>query len=484
VASWVVLVPFAACIAALVAFAESHPTGADAWGYMFYAFRFRMHGLLHDFGTVRTYGYPLFLTLLTYLSGFGNDRLVVAAAVVQAVLYAGAAFWLSARLRVLGKPWPWAALIGTLLSPMALVLVSDALTDGLSLILFVSLSALALQLSGPYARWRTEGSMLAGAVIVAYALMVRPANLPVLAAWHLAILIGVGLAPQWRAVRGRLALVAVLSFLAAGAAIWGPQALYALRNYGQASILPLCQLGGLQTAFGIIAWKYDTLIANREALPWFHLNPLFSGPISADGGWRWYLENPGQGLATLLAHVFMSFSADTPFVYIRDLHPSYGPVFRAVTWLLCILGLVRTGAFALFLWRSRAARLEALPRILPLAFLLLACLGITALNSIAAVESRFNVIPITVLSVIALAYLIRFFRREVSPGRGAVSGVLGTTLLCIGLSYAADRLGSAEYQSRAQLIPGQKGDRCAVTREPLGWPDLIRRHEAEMAARR
>jgi hypothetical protein len=61
--------------------------GGDAWTYQFYAFRFREYGPFHDFGTVRTYVYPLFLYVLTYISGYDPNRLALVAGVVQYSLF-------------------------------------------------------------------------------------------------------------------------------------------------------------------------------------------------------------------------------------------------------------------------------------------------------------------------------------------------------------------------------------------------------------
>jgi hypothetical protein len=118
--------------------------------------RFRINGLLYDFGTMRTYGYPLFLTPLTYISGFSQERLFITASAVQSALYGAAALWVSVKMRLIGGCWSLATLLTVLFNPVALALVTDTLTDGLSFTLVIALTALALDLARPYGLWRTR----------------------------------------------------------------------------------------------------------------------------------------------------------------------------------------------------------------------------------------------------------------------------------------------------------------------------------------
>lgn len=483
---WLTLALFVVCVGALIALAAPASTGADAWYYAYYAFRFRMHGLMHDFGSIRTYGYPLFLTPLTYLSGYSHTRLVTVAGVVQAVLYMSAALFLSARLRIFGERWAVAGLIGILLSPMGLVLVTDTLTDGVSLTIFITLVALALVLSGPYQALRSEAAITAGAALATFAIMIRPANLSIMLAWYIALFAAIILAPGWQAMRFRLSVYAVATFIIAAAVAWTPQAIYAERLFEQVAVLPVCKLNVLQAAFGIIAWKYDTIIVNGEAGPWYYLNPLAFGVLNGDDIWAWYRDHPGRGLLTILAHIFMSFSANSPFVYIQDLDPPLGLVYRTATWFLCIFGLARTCAAAAYYARKPGMMLRS-DLILPVGFTLLTVLAITGLNSVSAVESRFNVIPITVLSIIASSSIIGWLCGDSRPDAVIVYFVLGATAICTLLSYAADNLGAADYGSRFQYIPPTHTTPCAITRELLeggSIEKMLAQHAAEIASRR
>jgi hypothetical protein len=102
-----------------------------------------------------------------------------------------------------------------LLNPAALVLVTDTLTDGLSLTLVVILAALALEPKPRFDLGSVSLRIFLGAMIAAFGLMVRPSNLPILVAWHLALVAAIVFAPQWREHRLRLLLTAVVSLIIA-----------------------------------------------------------------------------------------------------------------------------------------------------------------------------------------------------------------------------------------------------------------------------
>jgi hypothetical protein len=472
---------FALCATALTLRHHAYPSAGDSWWYVFYAFRFRINGLLYDFGTIRTYGYPLFLTPLTYISGFSQERLFITASAVQSALYGAAALWVSVKMRLIGGCWSLATLLTVLFNPVALALVTDTLTDGLSFTLVIALTALALDLARPYRLWRTNFSIFAGAFIAAFAMMLRPGNLPVLIAWHLAMVLAIILAPQWRDVRRVLLITSATALLVAGAVFWLPQAVYAARQYGQLSMLPICQLGRFQTALGILSWKYDTIMSADGAAPWYYISPLFSGAIKLDGSLRWYIDHPYLGLVTMLGHVFMSFNVFTPFTYIYDLHPGYGPVLRLMNWVLITTGLLRLAQFAIWAGKSNALHCMIATRANFLAFVTLGCLGTVALNSVVAVETRFNLLPSSVLYIIAVECFVSWYLKKAVISRWAAAAVLGLGFMFTEIGYAADRLGQRENPSGLSLLE------CYLTADQkagVSAAETASRYEADLAARR
>ena len=457
---------------------------ADAWAYQFYAFRFREYGLLYDFGTIRTYGYPLFLYPLTFISGFYNDRLSLVAGAVQYGLFLAATLWLVSLLTGLSRRLAVAALIGLLLNPLVISLVTDVLTEGLSIVLFVTLTALALSFSRAETWRRSVIALSAGSFVVAAALVVRPANIVVLIAWYLAVCLTVTLVPSRRWPRSHTIIAIVLSSIAAAAIVLGPQIAYNVSHYHEATFLPVCKLGGFQVASSVILWKYDTTIAGDSAASWNYLNPLFTGHMPAGGGWRWYREHPLAGAATLFAHVFNSFSVTSAFTYIRDLHPFYGLPLRLLYWSLNLAGLAAAARYAIFLLKGDSW-LASATTALPIAFLTLTFLGIVALNSVSAVEVRFNVVPIAMLSVLAVALLLAVVRGNVRVEWRPVASFACILFACVAGSYAMDRLGTAGMGGRTSSFH-PVADRCLSVAGDTGSnrQEIINEHEDMMRARR
>ncbi len=445
-----VILALSAVIVALFLYRYTqYPSAADSWVYRFLAFRFRMNGVMHDFGTIRTYGYPLFLYGLSFLSGWSFDRLAVVAGGVQWLLYAGAALWLGAALRRVGDAAALGAVSGLLLLPLGLALVTDVLTEGLSLPIMVALAALAVQASGRYRPVWSEAALFAGALLAAFALMVRPGNLPVTIGWHVAVAVALAASPAWSLVRWRLALCAVLSFLGAGLLVWGPQAAYAARLVGEWAILPACRLGSFQGAYGILVWKYDTVMNGsggtapwNSAAPWNTINPLFAPPLPSGGWLEWYLTHPFQGALTLLGHVFMGFNARTPFTYIYDLQPAYAWLNRVAIFSILVFGVWR--AFFL-LRRTGLARVRAW--VLPVVFVVVSFLASCALNAVTAVETRFAAIPMAILACLVAGHGWALVRGDENLPRRRLIVLLGLVALLLGVSAWVD-----QFEGRATAV--------------------------------
>lgn len=457
----------------------AYPSAADSWSYLFYAFRFRMHGPLHDFGTIRTYGYPLLLLPLTWLAGYEHARLSAIAGGVQYALYAVACLWLSAGLRAVSPRWALAALGGLLLGPLGLALVTDTLTEAPSLILAVLLAALAVRL-GTYTPGRTEALVVAGGALAGFALMVRPANLPLLLGWHAGILAALLLAPHWAGHRRRLVLAALGGALL-GAASWLPQALYALRAAGEASVLPLCRLGGFQATFGALVWKYDTLMTGGGAGPWYTPNPLFSGHLEAGEGWGWYLGNPLRGAATMLAHLLLSFDVPSPFVYLHDRQPWYRHATRALYWAATVIAAIRLAQLAGRPGRTGAIRAQPVA----ILFLGLSCAAIMGINTIAAVETRFNAVPLALATVIAAEALLAARAGTLGWGRVRWMGAAAAVLLLVGAALGVEATGAASLPPGTSFtLPARL--RCVLTfeSEAKGDATVMREHEEALARRR
>src|ERR1700758_4229725 len=156
---------------------------ADALGYIQKGLIFRKSGLLTDFGTLRTYGYPAIVYLYSFVGGVDPLSIALVAGIVQLIIYGAAVLWLSSRISANNSAFGPAILVGLLLNPIVVSLVADVLTEGVSLILVV-LPIIALTYAA-----RAQGTTLAilwaafGGALLNFSVMVRPINLLVLVSW-------------------------------------------------------------------------------------------------------------------------------------------------------------------------------------------------------------------------------------------------------------------------------------------------------------
>jgi hypothetical protein len=117
------------------------------------------------------------------------------------------------------------------------------------------------------------------------------------------------------------------------------------------------------------------------------------------------------------------------------------------------------------------------------AFVVIGALGTTAVNGISAVETRFNIFPLSLLYAVAADYLIALGRRTVPVSWLALGGVTVLAAALTGAGYVADQLGQSNFPSGLRSTPNQ----CyMVIEETKGVPlsDVTAKYEADLAARR
>ena len=386
----------------------SFAPGTDAWNYIEYGQIWRLHGFFAELGNVRTYGYPLFIYLISFLTGLDRPAIALVAGATQLALYGALVCVFANQISRAGGPVLAAAIAaGLLLNPMLIVLVSDVLTEGPSLIL--ALCALLCLFNS--ARASTTGTALAWAAVGGlasnFALMVRPTNLTLVIAWNVGLAVSL-IVPRTREVhRASLAAGYTGTWLATAAAVWAPQFAYNLSR-GHFGIFPVAAgpiLEG-QLKWGILFLRSGSLVRS-DGLPW----PLFfPNPWCVDPGaeyylhlpwYTWYLTHPWNGLATMAGHILSAFSFNYPFTYIYDQNAFYSLPAAVVTWAIAALGLLHGSRLLL---RCRLAQPpERAATVTAVGTLFLLGMGMLAFVT---VENRFAAIPLAILSVLALHFLL------------------------------------------------------------------------------
>lgn len=435
----------------------------DSFDYQIYAMRAQRHGLFTDMGTLRTYAYPLFLSWLVPLTGRDPLLLSVAAGVVQWILYASGCLALMGCLPSRERTWRAAVGLGLLLNPWLLAQVTDTLTESLLIGLWVWIAALT---------WRSVGAVHARAfaayaavasLLVALSVVVRPGSLPVAAGWAAAMLASLAVRPApWRERLTRLALLVLVAAVGCAAA-WGPQLAYNLKVSGRLAFPAVCKLGDLQMAWGMFLWKYDTvLLPDGTFGPSYFPNPLLTIAPALNPAWKWYAQHPFAGVVTVAAHLFNSLNVSDLFttVDVKQSWPRWP--LRAMYWVLFLLAARQMAIGARQLWGSRSLRaVGTAPGALVL-FALFGVLGTSLVNSVAAVEVRFALFPIAVLSVCGTYQLLRLASGTQVPGviqRAAFLALFVLALLCSG---SMDRLATRYIPAG----PAFSMDQCARTLNP------------------
>jgi hypothetical protein len=320
--------------------------------------------------------------------------------------------------------------IGLLLNPFVLALMTDALSDGLSFLLVVLLVDLALCADRTLKNIRqTVFFLTAGTATAAYAVMVRPANLVVLVAWCAACALTIANKPEWQGQRRGVASTFVLCSALVVCVVFGPQFYYNITIWREFSFLPVCRLGDLQVHFGILAWKYDSYVINNAVSSLFYVNPLVNSATTQSPTLYWYTQYPLRGVATAIAHMFVSFSVTNLFTYVYTLQSWYTSFLVFTYWLITVLGTIhgynylRTTVLRGKICANTAYLISTI-----LVFLTFA--GTAAMNSISAVEIRYNVFPIAVLSVLGVYWILE--RRAGFDRRSIMKVALALTLALSG----------------------------------------------------
>lgn len=375
-------------VVALIARRSPLTPFGDEVAYLELGLLIRDTGHIPDLGSLRTYGYPFLISIYSLVSGSSLDGLILGTFIVQAVGYLGASVWLARTIS--DRRWAFAVLTGLLLNPLLVDLVVSVLTEGPTLIIVILLCGLLARASRSPSAINLATYLSIGSGLAALGLVIRPANIGVLVAWYIAVtfctLIHKG---RWAAL-----CITGIASLTLSAIVFYPQISMNITYHDVATVFPSESLRDHQLGLGLKLWKYGTAIGHG---PMNYPNPFFEGWPSSPNFLYWYVENPIAGPLTLAVHVFNAFSFDYPFVYILNIEfPSVVVAFPA--WFVFALG---SANIARRLGSAITGHLTIRQNwILPVFCFLLFGQAI-ALLAITAVENRFAMIPVAILSVSA-----------------------------------------------------------------------------------
>jgi hypothetical protein len=386
---------------------------------------------------LRTYGYPLILSFVYRAANALGLSFTVVLFELQLAFYMAACLFFRNALSLAAPLAARIAFCGLLVNYYVLIYTPESLTESMSLSLLVVAGGCWL------VAYRRDGvwPLVAGSLVAGFAVMVRPANMFMVVAWIVGVVvIGLRQRPAW-----------TRAFLAGGCVVISlvlptlPQLANNVVHFGKWTPLVVMDLGKMQQVWGIQNIKYATGMPPVPVAPIYYHNPLFAGTtVDEVSPWRWYLAYPGRGVLTLALHTFNLTDQDLLFTYSRDLDP----------WYRLPLGVINHGAVALGLvglvllgrrihaGRDRGGR-DAFPVLLALIATYLAVYAWTA------VEMRFGSVLLLMLFPFAGYAAVR-----VAAGRS-------------GRTIAATALGVACYIVLALLLSSWVREQAVPIREAV-----------------
>jgi len=373
----------------------------DSWGYYYLAGILRTAGLSGWPTDTRTYGYPLFLALVTGFRDLPAEeyRLVVFFAQLAAHL-AASAFVARRLARIFGSPrLGLAAYALAALNPILLLHATEPLSDLLSAVLILLAVALSWRVPGVAAESAPARDAFFSFFCAAAAVVVRPANIVVVAA-----LVAVWLlrAVRFRDVGPRQGAAALAGLIPP----FLPQVFINHHMFGTFNPLIEKNLYRLQVGWGMAALKYGTLVMPDRSPFLVYTNPLYRGDASPA---QFLRHHPFGYAATLFLHGFGMLDHDLPFTYVTDLAPWYRWPLALTNFLLLFLALAGLAAGI-----ARAARRRDMDEegFVVASVAAVAC-AYAALYLPVEVESRFG-LP---LQALAMPLIIAGIAVVAGPGR-------------------------------------------------------------------
>ena len=294
------------------------------------------HGLFSRFtaSALRTYGFPVFLSVIYLVAGTIGVPDVLLLFLVQFGLYLTATTLLRRSLMYLSPLAARVSFCGLMLNYYSLLYTPECLTESLSL------STLLLLGAGWLEAYRRRGPiwlLSALSLLAGFAILIRPANIFMAITWLAgATLLG------FRGRFGRTRLLVATSVIAVSVSLpLLPQLAYNGLRFGRWTPLLAQDLGKMQQAWGIRDIKYATAMPPSPEARVHYVNPWLHGTdLNDEAPLAWYVGNPGRGALTLAVHSFNLVDQDLLFTYSRDLDPWYRIPLGLINHAAVALGLI------------------------------------------------------------------------------------------------------------------------------------------------
>lgn len=421
IVAWVVLLLL--LIPALLLIAKFTPSPGeiccDAEAYVKIAQGISANGLWqrYDAAETRTYLFPFILSILggvaqtsfdDYLAVYGQQVLWIFAAVYLAVLVLLATAETTDRALVVGA---------FLLNPILLTYVPMPLSESHYLLFFTILFALMFVHVRLLSRIGNPAWCWYWPILVAFIgltsgalVQIRPAAVTVAAASAITIAVACIAAPADSTGHGlATSLFRKLGMLLTAGCAWAlgfmvvaiPQVLINMRHFHRVTFLPTRDLGNLQFYWGLLNFKYATMLVKGHSPRMFYPSTALIGDATAFEAepLRYYVDEPLKGFLLFVIHIYQSLNYDFLHVYLTDdtyAIVSWHQILSSLLTIAGILGLMLT----VIRFRTRLLTMSG-----ELFAIIALCLS-SLLTGLVAVETRFGIVALGVLSFFALRFLV------------------------------------------------------------------------------
>ncbi len=385
---------------------------------------------------MRTYAYPTLLYFLSFFSwNKSDDFFSIFVAVIQYLWFAGALAWLVTTVDRQNKHLALAIAFALGCNPFILSLVTETLTESPTTILLLLLTTLALKMTELQNKYALLVTLFIGNALVDVALMVRPANIVFTLAWHFAAFLFVSNNKTFLNVRIRFIIFYFTGAFLSACAITAPQAWYNFQHHNVFSIFPTCNLSKLQMSYGLKLWRYDSFVSSDGiGHGLYYANPLFDQNTTPKEPLRWYFENPYSGARTIFEHVFSLFDVQHLFTYIRNRELLYQKTVNAISWWLIWIALLQLCIWLIKQVQTHSLKLRDIA--ISHSFFALTVMGVLAMNSIVAVETRFGIVPLSLCWTTGVYWLLRV--RNYRVNRVIIQAVLAGILAFACVYHGSD----------------------------------------------
>ena len=401
-----------------------YPSSYDAGLYAKMGREIADHGLIQPYSAsdYRTYGYPLFLSLVHRLSDTTRLPFVGVLFGIQLLAFAGACVLFRNALAPLSARAARIAFCAMVANYYVLIYLPESLTESLTIVLLLAAGACWLR---AYCNGATITMLAAGGVAAGFSVMVRPANLFIVIAWVAGLVV---VACRRTPSPARALLNAAIVATAIGLPAL-PQLVNNTLFHGKRTPLVVADLGSMQVVWGIRDIKYATGMPPVPVAALHYVNPMWPGTtIGERAPWRWYVDNAWRGPLTLALHAFNLTDQDLLFTYSRDLDPWYRIPLGIVNHALVALGVA---GLWLTVRRVRRGPAPARDALLVLAVLLGANLCAYAWT---AVEMRFGSVLLLILAPFACDAALRAGRTHWRARLASTVGVAAYVMLALAVS--------------------------------------------------